>query len=76
MVPVARGVLLVQNLGSNILSVGVLAEKGVMSDLLSAPPMLHHGNHAFLISTAVWQMYVLNVIIDDVNLDAVEVYRT
>lgn len=68
MVPVALEILLVNNLGANILSLGALTEKGVMCDLLSTPPMLRHGNHAFPISTAVRLMYVVNVIIDDVNL--------
>lgn len=75
-VPVALEVLLVRNLGANILSVGALAEKGVMCDLLSTPPALRNGNHVFPISTAVRRMYVVNVIIDDVNLDAAEVCRT
>ncbi|CAB1119293.1 unnamed protein product [Ectocarpus sp. CCAP 1310/34] len=75
-VPVAVEVLLVRNLGANILSVGALAEKGVMCDLLSTPPALRHGNHVFPISTAVRRMYVVNVIIDDVNLDAAEEYHT
>ncbi|CAB1099484.1 unnamed protein product [Ectocarpus sp. CCAP 1310/34] len=75
-VRVALEVLLVRGLGANILSVGALAEKGVMCDLMSTPPALRMGNQVFPISTAVPRMYVLNVIIDDVNLGAVEVNRT
>lgn len=67
---------MVRDLGANILSVGASAEKGVKCDLLSTPPALHHGGQAYPISTAVPGMYVVNVIIDDVNLDAVDVYRT
>eukprot|EP00903_Cladosiphon_okamuranus_P021851 g20088.t1 len=75
-VRVALEVLLVRGLGANILSVGALAEKGVMCDLMSTPPALRTGNQVFPLSTAVPRMYVLNVIIDDVNLGAVEVNRT
>lgn len=75
-VKVALEVLLVRDLGANILSVGALAEKGVKCDLMSTPPALRRGDQAFPISTAVPRMYVINVIIDDHNLDAVGVYRT
>ena len=75
-IPVALEVLLVRNLGPNIFSVGALAEKGVKCDLLSTPPALHHGNNTFPISTAIPRMYVVNIIIDDVSLDTVDIYRT
>ena len=74
--PVALLVLLVHNVGANIFSVGTLAEKGVKCDLLSTPPALRHGNHTFLIWTAIPRMYVVNIIIDDVSLDTVDIYRT
>ena len=75
-IPVALEVLLVRNLGANVFSVGALTEKGVECDLLSTPPALRHGNRNFSISTAIPRMYVVNVIIDDVNLDKVDIYRT
>ncbi|CAB1113561.1 unnamed protein product [Ectocarpus sp. CCAP 1310/34] len=75
-VTVALDVLLVRYLGANILSVGALAEKGVKCDLMSMPPALRRGDQAFPISIAVPRMYMINVIIDDLNMDDVEVYRT
>ena len=75
-IPVALEVLLVCNIGANIFSVGALAEKGVKCDLLSTPPALRHGNHAFPISTAIPRMYVVNIIIDAVSLDTVDICRT
>ena len=48
--------LIVPNLGASIFSVGALHEKGVKLDLLSVPPVLRHGNHAFPISTEVPRM--------------------
>ena len=75
-VPVALEVLPVRNLGANIFSVRALAEEGVKCDLLSTPPALRHGNHTFPISTAIPQMYVVNTIIDDVDLDTLDIYHT
>ena len=75
-IPVALDVLLVRNLGTNIFSVGALAEKVGKCDLLSTPPALPHGNHTFPISTAILRMYVENIMIDDVNQDTVDIYRT
>ncbi|CAB1110564.1 unnamed protein product [Ectocarpus sp. CCAP 1310/34] len=75
-VKVALDILLVRDLGANILSVGALAEKGVKCDLMSTPPALRRGDQTSLISTAVPQMYVMNVIVDDLNLDDVVVYHT
>ena len=74
--PVALEVLLVRDLGPNIVSVGALTEKGVTYDLPSTPPALRHGNHTFPISTPIPRMYVVNIIIDDANLDTVDTYRT
>ena len=45
---------------ANIFSVGVLAEKGVKCDLLSTPPVLHHGTNYFPISTEVPRMSTLS----------------
>eukprot|EP00752_Nemacystus_decipiens_P002677 g2503.t1 len=75
-VKVALDVLLVRDLGANILSVGALAEKGVKCDLMSTPPALRRGDQSFPISTAVPRMYVMKVIIDDLNMDAGQVYHT
>lgn len=75
-VPVALEVLLVQNLGANIFSVGALAEKGVMCDFMSTPPAIRNGTHVFPMSKEVPRMYVVKIFIDDVNLGAVDVYRT
>jgi len=69
LIPVALDVLLVRDLGPDIFSVGALAEKGVKCDLLSAPPVLRHGTNYFPISTEVPRMYVVSIILDDVNLD-------
>ena len=74
--PIALKILLVRNLGANIFSVGAFAEKGVKRDRLSTPPTLRHGKHTFPISTAIPRMYVVNIIIDDVSLDTVDIYRT
>ena len=65
-----------RNLGTNIFSVGALAEKGVKCDLMSTTPALRHGNYTFPISTAIPRTYVVNIIIDDVNLDTVDFNRT
>ena len=75
-IKVALDVLLVRDLGANILSVGALAEKGVKCDLMSTPPALRRGDQSFPISTALPRMYVMEVIIDDLNMDPGEVYRT
>ena len=75
-IPVALEVLLVRNPGANICSVGALAEKGVKYDLLSTPPALRHGSHTFPISTAIPRMYAKSIIIDDMNLGTVDIYRT
>ena len=75
-IPVALDVLLVRNLGASISSVEALAKKEVKCDLLSTPPALRHGNHTFPISTAIPRMYVINIIIDDVSLGTVKIYRT
>ena len=75
-IPLVLEVPLVRNLGANIFSVGALADKGVKCGLLSTPPALRHGSHTFPISTATPLMYVVNIIVDDVNLDTVNIYRT
>ena len=76
-IPVALEVLLVRGLGANIFSVGALAEKGLKCDLLSTPAILRHGTNSFPISTEVPRMYVVSIILDDVNLDgAAKIFRT
>ena len=57
-------VLIVPNLGASIFSVGALHEKGVKLDLLSVPPVLRYGNHAFPISTEVPRMYIVHIVPD------------
>ena len=57
-------VQIVPNLGASIFSVGALHEKGVKLDLLSVPPVLRYGNHAFPISTQVPRMYVVHILPD------------
>lgn len=57
-------------------SVGALAEKGVKCDLLPTRPALRHNNKYFAISTALPRMYVVDIIIDDMDLDVAEIYRT
>ena len=45
--------------------------------LMSTPPALRRGDQGFPISTTVVpRMYVMNVIVDDPNPHAVDVYRT
>ena len=56
MVPISLEVLIVPNLGASIFSVGTLHEKGVKLDLLSVPPVLRKGKHAFPISTEIPRM--------------------
>ena len=69
--------LLVRYLGANIFSVGALAENEVKGDLLSTPPVLRHGTNYFPISTEVPRMYVVSIILDDVNLDgSAKIFRT
>ncbi|CAB1121335.1 unnamed protein product [Ectocarpus sp. CCAP 1310/34] len=75
-VKVGLNVLLVRDLGTNILSVGALAEKGLKCDLISTLPALRRGDRTFPISTAVPRMYMMNVIVDDLNLHDVDVYHT
>ena len=67
-IPVSLEVLLVPDLGANIFSVGALEEKGVLCDLMSTPPALRGGQHAFPISKEIPRMYVVNIIVDDVSL--------
>ena len=57
-------VLIVPNLGASIFSVGAFHKKGVKLDLLSVPPVLRYGNHAFPISTQVPRMYVVHILPD------------
>ena len=57
-------VLIVPNLVASIFSVGTLHEKGVKLDLLSVPPVLRYGNHAFPISTDIPRMYVVHIVPD------------
>ena len=49
-------------------------------NLLLTPPVLLHGTNAFSISTEVSRMYVVNIILDGVNLDEPqtqqEIFRT
>ena len=66
---VALEVVLVPDLGASIFSVGAQAEKGVKCNLLSTPPVLLHGTNVFPIETEVPRMYVVNIMLDDVNLD-------
>ncbi len=69
LVPVELQVLLVDNLGANILSVGALKERGVMCDLLSTPPALRSSDQAFPISTEISRMYSVNIVLDDMRMD-------
>ena len=69
-------ILLVRNIGANIVSVGASAENGVTCDLLSTPPALRHGNPTFPILTAIPRMYAVNIILDDVSVDNVDIYPT
>ena len=65
-----------RNLGATICSVVGLAKK-VKCDLLSTPPVLRHGKNSVPISTKVPRMYVVNTILDDVNLDgSAKIVRT
>ena len=64
------------NLGANIIYVGALADKGVKCDSLSALLALRHANHSFVMSTAIPRMFAVNTIIDDVNVDTVDIFRT
>ena len=57
-------VLIVPNLGASIFSVGALHETGVKLDLLSVPPVLRFGNHAFPISSEVPRMYAVHIVTD------------
>ena len=76
-IPVALEVLLVRDLGANISSVGALTKKGVKCDLLATPPVFRHGTNYLPISTEVPRMYVVNIILDDVNLDgSAKIFRT
>ena len=64
LVPIHLEALIVPNLGASIFSVGALHEKGVQLDLLSVPPVLRYGNHAFPISTEVPRMYLVHIVPD------------
>ena len=59
------------------MTTGDLAGKGVKCDLLSIPPVLRHGTNYYPISTNVPRMYVVSIILDDVNLDgSAKIFRT
>lgn len=58
-----------RDLRENQISVGALAGKGGKTDLLSSSPALRSRNPTFPISNEVPKIYVVNIILDDVNID-------